>query len=152
MHTGAARESETWLRTAATIPSQVAGATAAAAARLAGSETRLTVPNAAALIGAVPTVAAAVSESGPLTGAGSPRRSSATCSGPERIPIAATAAKLSCQPGSRRIAGLSVRLTVAASSSEYQRALGLDAAEATSAAAPMIAALWIEGPLPASGT
>ncbi len=63
-----------------------------------------------------------------------------------------TAAKLSCHAGSRHAAGSSVRVTTAARSRACQRAAGRAASVATTAAAPITPARWIDGPAPASGT
>jgi hypothetical protein len=66
--------------------------------------------------------------------------------------MAATAAKLSCQPTSSTARGLSASVTAVASNSACQRAAGRPASTATTPAAPMTPARSIDGPLPASGT
>ena len=60
------------------------------------------------------------------------------------IPI--TAAKLSCQPTSPSARGLIASVIAAASSTAYQRERGRSARAATSPAAPITPARWIEGP------
>ena len=66
------------------------------------------------------------------------------------IPI--TAAKLSCQPASPLVRGLIASVTKAASRIAYQRERGRPASAATTPAAPMTPARWIEGPAPVTGT
>ena len=48
--------------------------------------------------------------------------------------------------------GSSASVTTAASRSAYQRELGLPASAATSPAAPIAPARWIDGPAPVTGT
>ncbi len=97
-------------------------------------------------------VAASVIATASATGTGVPRRTS-----PARRPGASasrpmTAANESCQPGSPAARGLRASVPAAASPSAYQRDAGRPASAATSPAAPMIPARWIDGPPPASGT
>ena len=134
------------------MPSQVTGATAGAARRFAGSATSDTVPKTAAPTGAVPSVAAQVTAPASATARGTPRRTSTPLIRAASTVIAVTAAKLSCQPGSSRAAGSSASVTAAASSSACQRAAGRDASVATTAAAPITPARWIDAPEPATGT
>ena len=113
------------------------GATSSAAARFAGSETSESVPKAAAATGALPIVAAAVRANGSLTSGGAPRDSNSERRGEASSPIAATAAKLSCQPTCSEANGSIASVTTAASSNAYQRELGRDASAATNPAAPI---------------
>ena len=79
-----------------------------------------------------------------------PAISSAIGRASSRIPV--TAAKLSCQLTSPAERGFSRSVTATASSSAYQRHRGLSASIATTPAAPMIPALWMDGPAPVTGT
>ena len=63
-----------------------------------------------------------------------------------------TAAKLSCQPTSAAARGSTARVAQAASASAYQRERGRSASAATTAAAPITPARWIDGPAPVTQT
>jgi hypothetical protein len=128
------------------------GATAGAARTLAGSETSETDSKCSAMSGAVPSVAVAVTTTASASGPGTRRATSAARHRWCRARIAMTAAKLSCQPTSSTARGLSTSVTAAASSTAYHRAAGRLASAATSVAAPMTPARWIDGPAPAIGT
>ena len=141
---------------AASIPSHIAGATAGRAIRFAASDPAETVPKWWAISGAVATVAAmliavpsARARRG-VPGPWPPSSSDARRLVQRKMPT--TAAKLSCQPISAQARGSSARVTTAASRSAYQRELGLPARAATSPAAPIAPARWIEGPAPVTGT
>ena len=127
------------------------GATAGAASRLAGSDASDTCSKWNASSGAVPTVAATVIAAASATGPGI-TRSNTTRSGGHSTSSATTAANDSCQPGSDEARGLSASVTAAARPIAYQRDAGRPASAATSPAAPITPARWIDGPPPASGT
>ena len=142
----------TWASAIDPIPSHITGATAGAARRFAGSEASETCSKCSAISGAVASVAAAVTAIASATGPGTRARRSAS---PQRGTSASrptTAAKDSCQPGSPEARGLTASVTTAASPSAYQREAGRPASAATSPAAPITPARWIDGPPPASGT
>jgi hypothetical protein len=92
-----------------------------------------------------------VSASASATGPGIHRRRPVASDGPTAS-SATTAAKLSCHPTSATARGFSASVAAAASSSAYHREAGRPASIASSAAAPMTPARWIDGPPPASGT
>lgn len=128
------------------------GAIAAAASMFAGSETSESCSKWSASSGAVPSVAASDIAAASATAAGTRRlRRRALSAGVARA-IAATATKLSCQPGSPLARGLSASVAAAASSSAYHRDAARPASAATVVAAPITPARWIDGPPPASGT
>ena len=127
------------------------GATAGAASRFAGSEASETCSKWKASSGAVPIVAATVIAAASATGSGM-CRASAPRSGGASSSSANTAANDSCQPGSDAARGFSASVTAPASPSAYQRDAGRPARAATSPAAPITPARWIDGPPPASGT
>ena len=128
------------------------GATAGAASTLAGSETSERRSKCSAMSGAVPSVAAIVTASASARPRGTPAAPSRARSAGTSASSESTAAKLSCQPGSAAACGFQASVSAAASSSAYQRDAGRPASAATSPAAPITAARWIDGPAPASGT
>ena len=134
------------------IPSHITGATAGAATRLAGSEASETCSKCSAISGAVASVAAAVTAIASASGPGTRARRSASPQRGTSASSPATAANESCQPGSPDARGLSASVTAAARPSAYQRDAGRPASAATSPAAPITPARWIDGPPPASGT
>ena len=143
----------TWASAIDPIPSHITGATAGAATRLAGSEASETCSKCSAISGAVASVAAAVTAIASASRPGQPRAAQRLA--PARARARAgppTAAKESCQPGSPDARGLTASVTAAARPSAYQRDAGRPASAATSPAAPMTPARWIDGPPPASGT
>ena len=148
---GAASAGEIWAAAAASIPSHITGAIAAAARRLAGRAASETCSKCIAISGAVPIVAATVIAATSATGPGTARASTPRSGGPSAS-SATTAANDSCQPGSPATRGLSASVTAAASPSAYQRCDGRPASAATRPAAPITPARWIDGPAPVSGT
>ena len=148
---GAARPGASCAAAAASMPSHITGAIAAAASRFAGSAASETVPKCIAISGAVPRVAATVMAATSATGPGT-RRASASRSGGAIASSAPTAANESCHPGSPAARGLRISVTAAARPSAYQRCVGPPARAATSPAAPITPARWIDGPAPVSGT
>ena len=125
-----------------------------------------TVPKWWASSGAVATVAAIViarpsassrsaarrADPGGLGSSSAAARASTRPSGTPSSRMPATAANESCQPGSPQARGFQASVSVAASSSAYQRDAGREPAIAASPARPMIPARWSDGPAPASGT
>ena len=149
---GAASAVPSWPTATAIMASHMAGATAGAASTLAGSETSEAWPKWAAISGAVPSVAAPVRAVASARPRGSPRRTRPSRTRGASSRMASTAAKLSCQPTSCTARGLTESVTAVASRNACQRAAGRPASTATTAAAPMTPARWIDGPPPASGT
>src|SRR5262249_62225271 len=62
------------------------------------------------------------------------------------------AERLGGEPTGAEERGLMVRVTAAASSTAYHRERGRSASAATSPAAPITPARWIDGPAPVTGT
>src|SRR3954468_22680788 len=91
--------------TAADTPSSVASGTAGAASRLAGTATRLTVPDRPAMTGPQATWAAAGTASASAAPAGQPRRRSASRQGGGRRSSPAVASVDSANPGSAASSG-----------------------------------------------
>ena len=136
----------------ATIPSHMIGATAGAAARLAGSDASETCSKWNAISGAVAIVAAAVTAAASASGPGRRARRRPSRQRGASASRPTTAANESCHPTSPEARGLSASVTTAASPSAYQRDAGRPASAATSPATPITPARWIDGPPPASGT
>jgi hypothetical protein len=153
---GSTGKNGAWPRIPVSMPTHIAGATAGAARMFAGSAAGENWSKAAAISGAVATVAATVT----ATASANARRADPRTASPEiseisrlaqsMIPI--TAAKLSCQPTSPSAPGFTARVRHAASSTAYQRERGRSASAATSPAAPITPARWIDGPAPVTGT
>ena len=131
-HTGAS--------TAAPRPSTVATGTAGAASRLAGMDTRLTVPFRPATRGAVARPAAPLTARASATGAGQPRSRSRRDQPGASSTIAAVAVTDKANPGSCARDGWSRSSTVAAAASAGTAARGRPVARAHSVTAPMAAA------------
>jgi hypothetical protein len=126
--------------TAAARPSTVAGATAGAASRFAGNDTRLTVPERPATIGAVATPAAALTAKASARTGQQPRvRNRRDHPGASRT-MAAVAATESAKPASRARPGSSSRSTHTAAPNAGSAARGRPEASARSVTAPMAAA------------
>ncbi len=106
------------------IPSHMIGATAGAAARLAGSDASETCSKWNAISGAVATVAAAVTAAASASGPGTRARRSASRQRGASASSPTTAANDSCHPTSPDARGFSASVTTAASPSAYQRDAG----------------------------
>ncbi len=83
---------------------------------------------------------------------GSGYPSSRRSSGGTRTKIAATAAKESWKPGSRRLYGFHASSTAAPSRRKYQRSRGREASHASEASAPATPALTTDGCQPTAST
>ena len=131
----------------------MAGATAGAASTLAGSETSEACPKCAAMSGAVPSVAAPVSAVASARPRGSPRRTrpsrtrpASSEDGHDRREAQLPADVLDRARVERQRDGRRQQQRVPA------RGRAGPASTATTAAAPITPARWIDGPPPASGT
>ena len=124
-------------------PSHRIGATAGSASRLAGTDIGASRPKCHQAIGAVASVQATEIATAWAT---------VPCTRGATSMIAATAAKLSWNPGSYRLSGLTARTTTAPQATRCQRATGRDASHAASVSPPATPARTIDGPAPAIST
>jgi hypothetical protein len=140
-HTSAsAAGGQTGPTTAAVRPRTVAGATAGAASRFAGRETKLTVPDRPATRGAVAAPAAAVTATASASSGGQPRRRRRRDQPEANSTMAPVATTDSANPRSRARLWSRRSSTHTAPPSAGSAARGLPDASASNATAPMAAA------------